>query len=133
MILVDTSVWIDFFRKYPSPEAITLRRLLENDELLSLTGLIYAEILQGLSNSRSCEKVKQELKILAVLDPASLFTYAHAASLYQTCRTRGHTIRSLVDCVNAAVAIENRIAILHKDRDYNLIAQSSDLKLCGMR
>ena len=129
MILVDTSVWIDFFRKSPTPESRTLHSLLEQDELLAITGLIFAEILQGVRDGKSLEKVKRALGVLTILDPSSLATYEAAAGIYRSCRARGATIRSLVDCVVEAIAIENKILVLQKVRDCLEIAKNSGLNL----
>ena len=131
MILVDTSVWIDFLKHYPSPEAQALRNFLERDELLAITGLIYAEILQGIRDRKMVERVKRDLSVLTILDPSGLPAYEAAAGLYHACRVRGVTLRSMVDCVIAAVAIENRIPILHKDLDFSQIAKYSELEVCA--
>lgn len=128
MILVDTSVWIDFFNGHQSPENAVFHRLLDEEEEILLTGLIYAEILQGIRTAAALQEVKERLQYFTILEPASTATYEKAAEIYRLCRRGGRTIRSMIDCVIAAVAIENKIPILARDRDYEAIARHLPLK-----
>ncbi len=128
LILVDTSVWIDFFRPRRSPASELLAAIMPTDEI-AITGLICAEILQGISDTRQFAAVRTFLLARRFFEPAGRNTYVRAAALYAKCRRKGLTIRSVVDCVIASVALENSLAVLHRDRDYGHIASVCALRI----
>ncbi len=129
MILVDTSVWIDFFNGAITGEKALLHRLIANHTRIALTDIILTEILQGIGDKHQFERVKNTLTQLDILHPTPIKTYIHAAEIYRTCREKGFTIRKTNDCLIAAVAIEHSSPLLHKDKDFIAIAQFVDLKL----
>lgn len=129
MILVDTSVWVDFFRGTDSPVNRALHRLIEDEEDLCLTSLNLTEILQGIRYDAFYEETKRHLLEFPLFEPAGLLTYLHAADIYRTCRRRGKTIRSTIDCLIAAIAIEHGLTLIHKDRDFAHIAACTRLRL----
>lgn len=122
-VLVDTSVWIDFLNGHPSPEAAELRRLLDEQNVVTC-GLIVAEIFQGLRRDRSLEPLESRLRELDVLEPQGLDTYFVAAALYRALRARGVTIRSTIDCLIAVLAAQHRCYLLTRDRDMKAIIDS---------
>lgn len=124
MIVVDTSVWIDFFRGYKSP----LHQLIEEEEDLALTEIIITEILQGIKKDKDYKKLKPFLLEFPILQPKGLETYLSAAQIFRNCRKKGKTIRKTVDCIIAAICIENKQALLHSDSDFDQIASCTDLK-----
>ncbi len=124
MILVDTSVWIDYVRGRPTKAVERLRILLDRGLSAFLTSLIYQEILQGAES----DKVFREFcaffssqRFLHPLDPIA--SHERAARLYFYCRRRGLTIRSSADCLIAQIAIEHGATLLHDDRDFENIAK----------
>ena len=127
MILVDTSVWIDHFRGVDSRESDRLRRLLEEEEDICICGLILTEILQGIRSDTQYRKVEKLLSHLVYL-PTTRDAYVTAAKLYRTARRSGVTIRRSLDCIIAGCAIENRVPLLHKDKDFDKIERFSRLK-----
>ncbi|MBN1961400.1 MAG: PIN domain nuclease [Deltaproteobacteria bacterium] len=127
-ILPDTSAWIDFFRGNNSKAANFLTESIQSDSSIFITGLIVTEILRGCTNERQSLKVLSSLRAFPFIEPIYPKTYIDAASLYRTARTKGLTIRSTVDCIIAALAIEHNIAVLHSDRDYKAIAKISKLQ-----
>lgn len=129
MILVDTSVWIDFLNQNDTAQNRGFHCLIEQEVEIFLTGIIYTEILQGISSDSAVRKVKKHLKRFTVLEPRDLSTYDYSACIYRKCRKKGITIRSIVDCINAAIAIENDLSILQRDRDYVHIARHFPLKI----
>ncbi|MDH5543069.1 MAG: PIN domain nuclease [Nitrospinota bacterium] len=129
MILVDTSVWIDFLRGTPSPQRHLLHRLIEEEEDISITGIILTEILQAIREDKQFNAVKSYLIELPIFEPEGVDTYLKAASIYRDCRKKGKTVRKTVDCVIAAICIENRLPLLHKDNDFTNIESCTDLKL----
>lgn len=128
-ILVDSSVWIDFFNGVPSPPEVILHDLLEAEDPLCLSNIILAETLQGFKEDRDFESAKSHLLTFPVYSLATPEGYVRAAQLYRKCRKRGLTIRNTVDCLIAQTAIEHRLILLHNDSDFDRIATVSDLRI----
>jgi predicted nucleic acid-binding protein len=129
MVLVDTTVWIDFFAGRNEPHVATLQDLIENEEDLSVCGVILAEVLQGIRSDTDFVKTKKYLGDLIFL-PMRQATFLRAAEVYRSLRKKGITIRKPVDCMIASVAIESGIRLLHNDRDFDHIAKHSKLRIC---
>lgn len=123
-VLVDTSVWADFFNGHPSPEATVLARLIEDEEDIVTCGLVLAEFFQGIRHRKTIPKLERLFREMACLRPREPDTYLDAASLYRDLRARGITVRSTVDCVIVRLAAENDALILAKDRDIRLVVES---------
>ncbi len=128
MVLVDTTVWIDFFADRPEPHVAALRRIIENGEDLCLCGLVLAEILQGIRSDSAYRRTKDYLSALIYL-PMRRATFVRAAEIYRSLRRKGVTIRKPVDCMIASVAIEYSLPLLHNDRDFKQIAGHSKLEV----
>ena len=129
MILVDTSVWIDFLNGERSVHREILHRLIEDGEDVCITEIILTEILQGIKSDRDFLKVKEYLIDFPFYSPRGVETYLKAARIYRDCRKRGKTVRKTVDCIIAAIAIENGLTLLHKDSDFDHISACAPLKL----
>ena len=129
MVLVDTTVWIDFFADRSEPHVAALEKLIENEEDLCLCGIILAEVLQGIRSDEDYIKTKDYLDDLVFL-PMQHATFIRAAEVYRSLRKRGVTIRKPVDCMIASVAIEHDIPLLHNDRDFDYMAKYSNLRVC---
>lgn len=127
MIIVDTSVWIDFFHGKDSPEIHALERILAAGEDICVCGVILTEVLQGIHEDRDYRETLSRFEFFLFL-PMNQRTFIKAAELYRILRHKGITIRNTVDCMIAAVAIEHDIPLLHKDRDFNAIAEYCGLK-----
>lgn len=132
MILVDTSVWIDFFDYPGSIYAKKLGNLIEKDEDICLLDLNLTEILQGIRDEETFKEVKEHLNQFPVVRASSLETYIHAANIYRLCRKHGKTVAKTIDVIIAAVAIENSLDLFHKDKDFDLIASCTGLKVFRM-
>jgi hypothetical protein len=128
MIVLDTSVWVDFFRGVESPQREILRRLIEDEEDIGITEIIFTEILQGIRSERDFRKVKSLLLDFPIFRPKGIETYLRAAQIYRGCRRKGVTIRATVDCIIAAICVENGFVLLHRDVDFDHIAECSQLK-----
>ena len=128
MILVDTSVWIDFFSEKSSRQVAILESLIEEGEDLCLCGVVLTEVLQGVRDNRQYNKTKGILSNLIFL-PMNRNTFFYAATIYRTLRTHGITIRNSVDCMIAAVCIKNKVLLLHNDKDFNLIEDHFSLRV----
>jgi hypothetical protein len=129
MVLVDTTVWIDFFSDRNEPHVVMLQELIEKGEDLSLCGVILAEVLQGVRSDTDFIKTKEYLGYLIFL-PMQQATFIRSAEIYRSLRKQGITIRKPVDCMIASVAIEYDVHLLHNDRDFDHIAKHSKLRIC---
>jgi hypothetical protein len=129
MILVDTSVWIDFLKGVNSRERRTLHRLIDEEEDISITEIILTEIFQGIKEDKDFKTVKDYLLEFPVHRPKGTETYLRAAEIYRDCRKKGKTVRKTVDCIIAAICIENGLTLLHKDSDFELIEGCAGLKV----
>jgi predicted nucleic acid-binding protein len=129
MILVDTSVWIDFLNGANSPERHALHRLIEEEEDISVTEIILTEILQGIREDKDFIAVKDYILEFPIYRPKGIETYLKAAGIYRDCRRKGKTIRKTIDCVIAAVCLENNLILFHKDSDFDLIRECTGLKV----
>ncbi|MEO7726089.1 MAG: PIN domain-containing protein [Burkholderiales bacterium] len=131
MLLVDTSVWIDFLAPRSTRAADYFREQLDTRQSFALTEFIYLEVLQGIREPAAVRKVGAYLRAQTILFPRhGLRTYEATADLYRRCRAAGITVRSTVDCLIAQLALEHNATLLHSDRDYERISRvESRLKL----
>jgi len=128
MILVDTTVWIDFFQNSDTSQSKMLQHILNAGEDICICGVILTEVMQGIREDNDYAKVSSHFEAFLFL-PMHRRTYESAAQLYRTLRRKGITIRNAVDCMIAAVAIEHDIALLHNDRDFVPISEHCGLKI----
>lgn len=126
MTLVDTTVWIDLFADRNTPHVSLFESLIIDREDICLCGVILTEVLQGIKDEKELSKTRAILSNLTYL-PMEFNTFILAADIYRSTRSKGITIRNSVDCMIAAVCIENEISILHNDKDFDLIAKEFDL------
>lgn len=123
MVLVDTSVWVDFLRARPTPQVRALKELLAGEEIVGVAPTILQEILQGADSGERFEKWRKYFAALCCYVPGDpVESYVAAARLYQSCRRAGRTPRSSNDCLIARIAIEHALFLLHDDRDFEAIA-----------
>lgn len=126
MILVDSSVWVDFFSSSPGSGGAELRRMIEDSEPLALTGVVVAEVLQGLT--RDTSKIAQFLAQWDMLEPSGFETYRTAAAIYRTARGKGMSLTT-IDTLIAAVALEHKASVFTLDHDFSRIALITGLAL----
>ncbi len=125
MVLVDTSVWIEVFRRN---DPLDLESLVSLDDVVTC-GPVVQEVLQGFREQAPYQRARVGLFNLRwVESPMSAELFESAAELYRAGRRRGLTIRSSVDCLIAACAIRNQLEVLHRDRDFAALAQISGLR-----
>ena len=127
-MVVDTSVWIDYFNGNPGWQVECLKKAIVDNEPIQLPGLVLTEVLLGLSSNKEAEKIANLL--MAFEQPKALTTedYKQAAEIYRTCRSKGKTIRSTIDCLIAVLCLRNDYTLLSKDRDFIAIEQCFPLK-----
>ncbi len=128
MILVDTSVWIDFFTGRDLPHVVRLEHLILDNEDLALCGIILTEILQGIGDDTMYRRVRRDLSPLIML-PMPETVFVRAADIYRKLRKQGVTIRKTNDCIIAATALEHHCSLLHNDKDFAPIAKHFPLKI----
>ena len=130
MILVDSSVWIDFFAGKKSIHTDILFNSIEQSDDICICGLILAEVLQGVKSDKEFERVKGILLPLIYL-PITKAMFVKSASIYRIIRKHGKTIRSPIDCMIASICIEHEVRLLHNDNDYDIIAHYSYLQIAN--
>lgn len=118
MIVVDTTVWIDYFRGARTPHADWLEANLTS-ERLGLTDLILCEVLQGVPTDSQFDAVQEELLRFEVFETGTVELAVEAALNYRRLRVAGRTIRKTIDCLIATYCLIEGHALLHNDRDYD--------------
>ena len=130
MILVDSSVWIDYFRGTPSPQADLLDSLLGVEALL--TGdLILAEVLQGFASEADFKQAKALLESFDVVPLAGRDVCIQAALNFRALRRKGVTVRKTIDTIIATCCIQNGYELLHDDRDFDAYATHLGLRVAA--
>jgi predicted nucleic acid-binding protein len=117
MILVDSSVWIDYFRGDETPQVNKLEELLST-QILAIGDLILTEVLQGFSSDKDFSEARKELTRLEVVELGGEDLAIKAAKNYRTLRKLGFTIRKTIDTIIATRCIEDGYTLLHDDGDF---------------
>jgi predicted nucleic acid-binding protein len=129
VILVDTSAWIELIRTTGHPAHVTLRHHLQRHAPIATSEPVIMELLAGVATSAERSKLRARLMALPRLTVRGLADFEAAADLYRVCRSRGATVRKLMDCLIAAVAIRERATLLHNDRDFDVLARHTRLRI----
>jgi hypothetical protein len=117
MTIVDTTVWVDYFRDTVTPETSWLDREL-GSRRIGLTDLILCEVLQGVRSETQFRLVKRELAKLEIFATGGVVPAVAAALNYRALRARGVTVRKTIDCLIASFCIQHGHELLHHDADY---------------
>ena len=117
MVIVDTTVWIDYLSGADNPESLWLDRELPRQRL-GLTDLILCEVLQGVRDPVLFTQVRDELLAFHIFDTGGKDLAVASAANYRTLREKGHTVRRTIDCLIATFCIESGHSLLHRDRDF---------------
>ena len=118
MIVVDTTVWIDYLQGVQNRETDWLDSELDRQRL-ALTDIIMCEVLQGVSDERKAKEVEELLLKFEVFANGGVALAREAARNYRTLRKRGHTVRKTIDCLIATFCLEAGHSLLHRDRDFD--------------
>lgn len=128
MVLVDTSVWVELFRKAPRKP---FDQLIDFDDIVTCLPVIQ-EVLQGFRDERAFQVARDAMYALPVVEsPLSRGVFDEAVGLCRASRRAGLTVRS-GDCLIAACAIRHGLELIHHDRDYDAIARISPLRVRRM-
>ena len=118
MVIVDTTVWVDYFQGTSNPETEWLEAELDRQRL-GLTDIILCEVLQGVRDESTAIDVDRQLLKLEVWESGGVDVAREAARNYRRLRSRGHTVRKTIDCLIATFCIRERHSLLHRDRDFD--------------
>ena len=129
MIVVDTSVLVDFFRGTLTAAAERLRLMEDQSTPFALPAICCQEVLQGAKDAKEWGLLLSYLETQRILYPkASWASHAEAARIFFECRRRGVTIRSTLDCLIAQMVIEEDAILLHDDEDFERIKEVRRLR-----
>jgi predicted nucleic acid-binding protein len=125
VVLVDTSVWIEVFRR---PSRLDLDAEVTFDDIVTCLPVMQ-EVLQGFRDEMAFVRARESMQAMTVLEsPLRADVFLQAADLFRSARRAGYTVRSGVDCVIAACAIRHRAEVLHHDRDFDALSKVSSLR-----
>jgi hypothetical protein len=127
MILVDSSVWVDYFNGQVTRETDFLDSLL-GTEPVAIGDLILAEVLQGFRSDADYEAAKEMLASLTTYDLLGAGLAVKTADNYRALRKRGITVRKTADAIIATFCIERRTPLLYSDRDFDPFVEHLGLK-----
>jgi len=127
VILVDSSVWIDYFRGVTTRQTQTLDSLL-GEEALAVGDLIATEVLQGVRDDKAFTRVRDSLETFALIEIGGYHVALQAAKNYRMLRARGVSIRKTIDTLIATRCIEDGFSLLHADRDFEPFVEHLGLK-----
>lgn len=126
MFLVDTSVWIEVFRK---PTVFDLESVIPLDEVVTCLPVVQ-EVLQGFDDESAFRVARESMLALPIVEaPLTEGVYLEAVGLFRSARRQALTIRSGVDCLIAACALRNNLVVLHSDRDFEALARIAPLRV----
>jgi predicted nucleic acid-binding protein len=118
MVIVDTTVWVDYLQGAQNPETDWLNTELDR-ERLGLTDIILCELLQGVRDDVVAKQVERRLLKLEVFETGGVALAREAARNYRGLRSQGHTVRKTIDCLIATFCMREQYALLHRDRDFD--------------
>lgn len=128
MIVVDTSVWVDYLRDIPSPEAVLLDDLFDREPII-VGDLVLCEVLNGVPGEKAAlrtETMLREFRIEPMVDDTLA---VEAARHYRALRLKGITIRKTIDLLIGTFCIRHRHRLLHRDRDFDVMEQHLGLRV----
>lgn len=118
MVIVDTTVWVDFLNDVSTPEVDWFDRE-SSRQRLGLLDLTVCEVLQGVSTDAVAARVLRHLRHFEIFDTGGVALAEAAARNYRALRARGRTVRKTIDCLIATFCLEHDHALLHCDRDFD--------------
>jgi predicted nucleic acid-binding protein len=128
VIVVDTTVWVDYFNATVTPQTLWLDRSLATQQI-GIVDLVLCEVLQGIRSPREFQLVREQLLRLPGITAGGIDVAMAAATNYQSLRRRGITIRKTIDCLIATVCIQAGHTLLHNDRDFDPFERYFGLKV----
>ncbi|HEX2498821.1 MAG TPA: PIN domain nuclease [Actinomycetes bacterium] len=130
--LIDSSAWIEYLRDTGSKAATEVERLIGTDSDIATTEPIVMELLAGATTPKALTLVDALTSGLPLIRVDPYTDYHHAAAIRRTARSQGKTIRSLLDCVIAAVALRTGATMVHRNVDFDVIAEFTPLDVASL-
>ncbi len=127
-MIVDTTVWIDYFGGVRNPHTDWLDGEIARRRL-GLTDLILCELLQGIRGDAQFKQIREEMRRFAIFDTGGESLAVDSATNYRVLRGRGITIRKTIDCLIASFCIREGHTLLHRDRDYDAFEEHLGLRV----
>ena len=128
MVIIDTTVWIDYLRGTDNPETLWLDQQLTRQRL-ALTDLILCEVLQGVRGDAWFGEVRDELLAFHVFETGSKSLAIASVLNYRSLRQQGHTVRRTIDCLIATFCLQAGHELLHRDRDFDAFEKALGLRV----
>jgi len=128
VIVADTSVWVDFLRDVPSPEADLLDRLLPEQQII-VGDLVLCEVLMGVPNERQAARTEELLREFLVLPMTSDVLATQAARHFRALRAKGRTVRKTIDLLIGTFCLHHGHQLLHRGRDFDAMEQHLGLRV----
>lgn len=128
MVIIDTTVWIDYLGGITNPETLWLDSQVSRQRL-GLTDIILCEVLQGIRDDAAFRRVQRRLLSFEVFETGGVELAVASAQNYRILRTHGHTVRKTIDCLIATFCIETGHSLLHRDRDFDAFERHLRLRV----
>ena len=128
-MIIDTSAWVEYLRGTGSPTHLALRARVEADDPIATPAPVLMELLAGCPTEESARDIQRLLARFELLPVEGIADFEDAALIQRICRRGGRSVRSMVDCLVAAMALRERRPLLALDRDYEVIADFVDLEV----
>jgi predicted nucleic acid-binding protein len=126
LVLLDTSLWVEIFRR---PARLKLEAICDLEEVVTCLPVVQ-EVLQGFQDEGAYRLARRSMLALPIVEaPLRTEVFLEASQLYRSARRAGFTVRSGVDCLIAACAMRHGLTVTHRDRDYDLLARVSPLRV----
>lgn len=131
-IVVDTSVWIEFLRTGPSSAGDRLEAEIREGRRIVVPETVLLELLSGPTDELVAARRRRMLESFELMPAMPLADSLHAAELQRECRRAGHPVRSLGDCLIAAVGLRMGVPVMHRDRDFEILAAHTGLRTVSL-
>lgn len=128
MVIVDTTVWVDYLNGISTPEVEWFERESERQRL-GLLDLTVCEVLQGISTDAAAARVLRTLRSFEIFDTGGIALAEAAARNYRSLRARGRTVRKTIDCLIATFCLQHSHRLLHCDRDFDPFEEGLGLQV----
>lgn len=131
-MIVDTSVWIDFFRTPDSAASRWVADRIVAGTALVVPEVVLMELLIGTTDERTASVRRRFVQRFTIEPLAPVRDTEDAAAIHRRCRRAGQTVRSLIDCLVAAMALRMDVAVAHRDRDFDVIEAHCGLQTLSL-
>lgn len=128
-MIVDTSAWVEHLRATGSPTHLALRDAISSDAPIATPAPVVMELLAGCRTEDAAARIQRMLARFEILDVEGVLDFEDAAAIQRACRRGGNTVRSMMDCLIAAIALREGRPLLTTDRDFDVIARHVGLEL----